>query len=334
MYWNRSCNIRKFKVVRLVTIATLILACSIVGRAQDVPSKEEGIDYLMTFSNGASVKWGDDDHAQTFFFLLPKSYQKEFYIHVFDPEIGGTIDKGNGPFNSSTKFSIYGGKGCYSNKDATGIQPKGDFKSGTFLKSKTFGNEAQYDNSWYTFGPFNPLEGEYVDQYNGNVFKIIAEGLSGDDGNLYRYFLSQEKEEQVSVEGGNAFTFEYAFRLNPRAGSVAHLYPFIEDDVISVKQNNFDFDMDGEILIYSPEKNGHRMNKSDNGNWGVGTMPIKDSEKQRSLDMRIIKKSSGDNDMVVYMVNQYNKPVPFFASPLGAAPKYQYKNTIRKVGGR
>ena len=69
-------------------------------------------------------------------------------------------------------------------------QPTGNYKSGNLLGSKSFGDQPAYDQKWYTFGPFNPSEGEYVAMFDGYVFKVICDGIEGDDGNLYRYFLS------------------------------------------------------------------------------------------------------------------------------------------------
>ena len=69
----------------------------------------------------------------------------------------------------------------------------------------------------------------------GYVFKIIAKGISGDDGNLYRYFLSTEKNSNIPVEGGNAFTYEYTFRLSNNQNNVSQIYPYLDDKVISVE---------------------------------------------------------------------------------------------------
>lgn len=57
------------------------------------------------------------------------------------------------------------------------------------MTTKTFGEDAEQDNGWYTFGPFNPAEGELQPEVGGYVFKLIVEGLDGDDGNLYKFFF-------------------------------------------------------------------------------------------------------------------------------------------------
>jgi len=191
----------------LVSIAMLV-AATMVGKAQPVPAGDENIPYLMTFGSDAETSWGDDDFSQTFFFLIPKDFNQPVYIRVYDPDVGGTIDELNGTFDTRTTFSVYGGRECYTDPDAKETSPTGNYKSGNLLASKSFGVQAAYDNNWYTFGPFNPSEGEFVDQWEGYVLKVIAEGVTGDDGNLYRYYLSTKEDQNVPVEGGNAFAYE------------------------------------------------------------------------------------------------------------------------------
>ncbi len=49
--------------------------------------------------------------------------------------------------------------------------------------------------------------------FDGYIFKVICDGIEGDDGNLYRYFLSTMPDENKAVEGANAFAYEYSFRM-------------------------------------------------------------------------------------------------------------------------
>ena len=216
-------------------------------KSQPVPAGDENIPYLMTFGPKAGTSWGDDDYSQTFFFLIPKSFSQSIYIRVFDPDIGGNTDELDGVFDSRMTYSVYGGKDCYSHKDAQETSPKGLYKSGNLLATKTFGAQPEYDGKWYTFGPFNPSEGEFVQKFDGYVFKIICDGVSGDDGNLYRYFLSTKMDENKPVEGANAFAYEYSFRMHDDPAEISHIYPYVDERTISVKLSNFDWDADGLI---------------------------------------------------------------------------------------
>lgn len=309
---------------RLFSIGFIFIAA--LSQAQPVPASDENIPYLVTFGNESGTKWGDDDYSQTFFFKIKKEFKDPIYFRVYDPECAGQHDEVNGSFNTMTKFSVYGGAGCISNPDATGTDPTGNYKSGNMLATKTFGQKTDYDNAWYTFGPFNPSEGEYSQKYGGYVFKVICEGLKGDDGNLYRYFMSTSAEKNIPIEGGNAFTFEYTFRLHKEAYQTSHIYPYIDDKVISVEQRNFDWDSDGYIKICSVATLGDDVALSSDNSWSTSVYKIKDKERGKSLDIQFTKndKIQVNNNNVVFSIrNQYGELLPFYVVPIGGVPKYQ-----------
>jgi hypothetical protein len=303
-------------------------------KAQPVPAGDENIPYLMTFGPAAGTSWGDDDYSQTFFFLIPKSFSQPVYLRVFDPDISGTTDELNGIFDSRMTYSIYGGKGCYSHKDAQETQPVGNYKSGNLLASKSFGNQPDYDNKWYTFGPFNPSEGEYIQKFDGYILKVICDGISGDDGNLYRYFLSTKMDENKSVEGANAFAYEYSFRMHDNPLEVSHIYPFVDDRTISVKLSNFDWDSDGFIRTVSVARKGQLSKVSAEDNWLEDEFKIFEEEKKTSLDIQFIKRKNPpvkNNNVVVNVRNQYGELLPFYVIPIGGVPKYKTKIESTRV---
>ena len=306
-------------------------------KGQPVPARDENIPYLMTFGGGGKreTSWGDDDFSQTFFFVIPEEFNEPVYIRVFDPDTGGEIDEINGFWDTEMEYSIYGGKGAYSDPDARETQPSGNYRSGTLLATKTFGEDNYYDNNWYTFGPFNPSEGEYTQKYQGHIFKIITEGIGGDDGNLYRYFLSTSFDENIDVEGANAFTYEYSFRMWNTADNISHIYPFIDDDCISVKQENFDWDSDGWIRIVSVIRKGQTVNVSGEDKWAEEEFNIMDEEIGMSLDFQFIKQRTPfvvkNNNVVISVRNQYGELLKFFTIPIGGVPKYKYDIKVRKI---
>jgi hypothetical protein len=155
-----------------------------------VPNPGENIQFVITFGPKADPAWGNDDFTQTFFFLVPQGQRQPVYLRVFDPDCGGTLDSQKGAFDTSTSFSLYGGPGAHSGDGARDPHPTLKPVTGRLLQEKTFGNDPQYDGKYYTFGPLNPLEGELVDEFKGYVFKVVARGTAGNDGNVYRYYLS------------------------------------------------------------------------------------------------------------------------------------------------
>jgi hypothetical protein len=300
---------------------------------QSAPADDENIPSLMTFSKKGETSWGDDDFVQTFFFLIPEKFKKPVYVRVFDPDCGGEGDELNGGFDTETAFSVFGGKKCWSDEAAQSPDPVGNYKSGNLLATKTFGLNPKYDQNWYTFGPFNPTEGEYVAKFGGNVLKIVAEGLFGDDGNMYKYFLSTSPDENKAIEGANAFAYEYTFRMWDDPNQVSHIYPYIDDKTISVKLSNFDWDNDGFIRIVSVARKGQMEPVSGEDNWVTSEFKIIPEEKNSSLDIQMIKRKNvpvKNNNVVVNVRNQYGELLPFYTSPIGGVPKYKYSIGVKQ----
>lgn len=306
---------------------------SVGSFAQLVPSTGENIDFIITSGQGASSRVGDDDHQQVFFFLVPTTYTNSFYIRVFDPETGGENDEISGEENTTMTYTLYGGVGTHSDTTSRSIDVITN-QSGKVIQKKEFTNEAAYDNKWFNFGPLNPREGELDPYYKGYIFKLVVDGGSGNDVNLYRFSLSSSQNDNIAIPSGNAFTYEYAIRLKSKKQEVTHLYPYIDENVVSITQSNFDFDSDGKIMLFSNVKKGLTLSTSGNGNWKKSKHEIVDKEKGKCLDYQIQKRGSWHNDMVVFIVNQYDTPVPFFAVPLGGVPELEVKFQMIRQGAK
>jgi hypothetical protein len=305
-----------------------ILKASIPVFSQSAPAIDENIPYIVTFGGNSITSWGDDDFCQIFFCVIPSSQTDPVFIRVYDPDTGGDLDEVKGEFNTIVNFSIYAGKGCWSDTAAQSIHPTGNYRSGYLLSSKSFGTDLKYDKKWYSFGPFNPSEGEYVEKLGGRAFKIIAQGISGDDGNLYKYFLSTSPVKNIAVEGGNFFTYKYHFRLSDDQKRICQIYPFVDDKAISIEVSNFDWDNDGIIRIFSIAKNGILCDVSGENYWTVMKFPIVDEEKNSSIEIQFIKNQSvqiRNNNVVVAVRNQYGISLPFYVVPIGGVPVYSPK---------
>ncbi|MBA4321497.1 MAG: hypothetical protein C0408_01635 [Odoribacter sp.] len=301
---------------------------------QPVPGQDENIPFLCTFGKNGDKSWGDDDFSQTFFFAIQKDFKDRFYIRVFDPETGGENDEMKGVWDTKMMYSVYGGRGVdpEKNEDSRGIQPTGSYKSGTLLSSKTFGGEKQYDNNYYIFGPFIATQGDFNEKWNSYMFKIICDGVSGDDGNLYRYFLSREQNSNVPVEGANAFTYEYTFRMWNDIKSVSHIYPYIDTGIVFVQQSNFDWDDDGKILVVSRVRKGVEVPVSGQKERKTSKIGIEPGEIGSSIDFQFHKNQDylvRNNNVVVSLENQRGDNLKFFSAPIGGVPVYEPKIVIR-----
>mgnify|MGYP001243333041 FL=1 len=324
------------RVKKLIALLMLAMAFSPgLVHGQAVPGKDENIPFLVTFGKFGETSWGDDDFVSIFFFTIPKDFNRQFYIKVFDPDCGGQHDEIQGVFDSKTLFSVYGGKGVDPDKnvESRGLKDTDNYKQGNLLASKVFGNESTYDNRYYAFGPFNPTEGDYNEKWRSYIFKIVCEGISGDDGNLYRYFLSSDKNNDIPIEGANAFTYEYTFRMWNDNKSISHIYPYVDTGIVSIKQRNFDWDDDGIILVVSTYKQGLPVPVSNENDTVESVIPIEAAEIGKSLDFQFHKKKEflvRNNNVVIALENQRGDALQFFSSPIGGVPVYQPVISVRK----
>jgi hypothetical protein len=329
-------KVNKSKYKFLILIVLLGFSFGSQAGAQAVPGKDENIPFLVTFGKFGKTSWGDDDFRQIFFFSVLKDYTQPFYIRVFDPDCGGENDEIQGDFNSKFLFSVYGGKGVDPDKyeESRGLEKNSNFKGGNLLASKVFGSEAKYDNKYYTFGPFNPSEGDFNERWNSYIFKIVCEGIAGDDGNLYRYFLSKDPNKNIPIEGANAFTYQYTFRMWNDFKSVAHIYPFVDTGVVFIKQSNFDWDKDGKILVVSRYRQGIEVPISNEDDWASSNISIEPAEINSSLDFQFHKRQDElvkNNNVVVTLKNQRGDALKFYSSPIGGVPVYIPKTNITKI---
>ena len=329
-------KLNKTTYIVLFTAVFLGIQTEIELEGQAVPGKDENIPFLVTFGKLGETSWGDDDFYQVFFFTVPREFTDPVYIRVFDPDTGGEHDEIQGEFNTRTFFGVYGGKGVNPdiNEDSKGLENGLNYKGGTLLNSRVFGGEARYDNKYFTFGPFNPTAGDYNSKWNSYIFKVVVEGVSGDDGNLYRFFMSRDAENNLPVEGGNAFTYEYTFRMWNDFKSVAHIYPYVDTGVIWIRQRNFDWDRDGHILVVSRYKQGINVTISTEDDWKESRISIEPPEIGSSLDFQF-HKAQGElvknNNVVVTLQSQRGDALPFFSSPIGGVPVYIPNIQVKQI---
>ena len=330
MFIKKISKIHLLIIKNCVVLAILILS-TLDMQGQAVPSEEENIPFLVTFGKKADTSWGDNDFSQVFFFMVPETYKGMVFIRIFDPDVGGLNDELNGVFDTQMRYSIYGGKDAFSHPDVQEINPKKNFKTGTLLATKTFGVDPKYDNNWYSFGPFNPTQGEFDPKYSCYIFKIVCEGLDGDDGNMYRYFMSTSGTANIPIEGGNAFAYEYTFRLHDSAKEVSHIYPYVDAETTKIKQMNFDWDDDGVIRVTSEARRELLCDVSGDNVWIESEFAVFEGEKGKSLDFQFIKKGIKNNNVVIYIRNQRGENLKFYSSPIGGVPKYSPKAGSKKT---
>jgi len=305
-------------------IFILIAFASFKAQGQPVPSPEENIPFLITFGNRACPSWGDPDFSSIWFFIVPETYRGLVHIRVFDPDVGGMHDELNGAWDTRVTYSIFGGREAYTHPGAQQVNPKGNFRTGTLLATRTFGVDPRWDNQWFTFGPFDPTQGEHVPRYGGYIFKVVCEGIEGDDGNLYQYFLSSSATENIPIEGANAFAFEYKFRLHSTPNQISHIYPFVDPESTRIRVENFDWDNDGQIRVTSEVRREQLISVSGDNVWANTEFVVMEGERGRSLNIQFIPRGIRNNNVVINVRNQRGEFLRFYSSPIGGIPRYRH----------
>src|SRR5512133_1288158 len=116
--------------------------------------------------------------------------------------------------------------------------------------------------------------------------------------------------------------------------SVAHIYPYIDTGIISVRQDNFDWDNDGQILVVSRYRQGFEVPISGEDDWKWSVIPIQAAEINSSLDFQFHKKQGElvkNNNVVVTTKNQRDETMPFYSSPIGGVPVYMPRTGREKI---
>ncbi len=309
-------------------ITIFLFSCISRLLAQSIPTPESNIDYIVTYGSEANSAYGDDDYAQVFFITIPQQYTGKIYLRIFSPAANSPADVKNGDFNSLFEYSIYGGNAAFD-EESTLPNPSDGYKRGELLETETFDQNA--DTGWVAMGPFNPKDGGgFVNTANNKqrIFKVICQGIAGDDGNAYRLFVSMEREKNIPINGANSFTYEYSFRMKTGKGAQCYLYPFIDTYTKAIKQYNFDYDGDGTIRLYTVKRKGLLLSTSEDGKWATNTIPIQEEERNKTGEIAFIKKGNWYNDVTFYMLNQYDKSVPFYTIPIGDKPLKNKKISV------
>jgi hypothetical protein len=298
--------------------------------AQRFPGEEQNIEFLVNFGKYGQPSWGDDDFTQTIFVSVPVTRTAPFYVRVFDPGVGGLYDEIQGAFNTTTRFSFYGGKTAYTAADARAMNPVGNYKSGTIIDSKDFGDDPSTDGRWHTFGPFNPREGEKSDEFKAYIFKIIVQGVQGDDGNLYHLFASTDPDTNKPIDGAYSFAYEMTMRMHTNPNNISHFYPYINNPrTTGFSIYNFDFDSGGNILVFSVSKNGQTSAAGKDNEWVNTRFAITDKERLSAIDVQIYNNAKKNNNITLYCIGEDNIALPMYSVPIGGVPVYVYTPSVR-----
>ena len=266
--------------MRIIVLGWIMFLVPAGVPAQPVPEKMDNIPFLATYGPEAMPAKGDDDHRQAFLLILPQVFTDDFYVRIFDPGCSGEYDDIIGTPNSATRYSLRPVR-----KDLQGEEP------GDEGCTVTFGPDTGYDGKWYSFGPFDPRRGKYEKQYNGHVFILQVDGITGDDGNIYRFFMSRDAGTNRAINGADAVYHDLTFQLWQDTVNISHIYPYIPEDADTLQVDLFNGGETVEARMVTVARSGKILGTGSPGEWAVNRLPLSEKEKGTSADIQFFRKA-------------------------------------------
>jgi len=312
---------KKLLFLAITVIVFLSLVVVKQGFCYRVPTEQSNVKYLYVFGADGKKTYGAmRNEPQAVFVKVPASYQGNIQISVYDPEISGSVDEKSDQWDTTTKFSILGGKKAYTSllevnkshiiNDTVNKNPE-NYYEGDLLATKTFGNDMQYDRALYSFDPIDASKGEEIDGFR--YFKIVIEGMSGDDNNLFAL--------DISPEGSEAFSFSPAIRLAETRGAKMMLYPAVPSDAAKIFEYNYDLDSTGGTIdLISPSK-FFRIKGSSTGMWANTEINVPSQDAGRRWVYEITKDRQKQANMALMLLTDKGRSIPIYFTPGEAGPK-------------
>jgi PKD repeat protein len=190
---------------------------------------------LITYGPQSPITEGDDDKVQVIFLQIPQETAGPLYLRLFDPDTGGDHDSWAGRWNSSIRFTLYGGAGASSGRE---VHPDPEaLTAGKRLAQAIYAEDPALDDTWQTFAQLSPADGEATP--DGYLFKLVVEGLEGNDGNIFKVALSQSDKHNRPPPGLHMVSFAPTFRFVGRK-DIAELRFWIPAEARQLEIHAFD----------------------------------------------------------------------------------------------
>lgn len=297
-------------------------AFTVHPRPNPTNTLDSEVAFIAAFGPDALGAEGDDDHVQIIFFEVPDG-SGDLYIRIFDPDTGGMHDEPglDVTFNTTIAFTLRGGSRAYTEPDARSYRPGSTgINSGTFIIGTVIGDDVTLDNAWLSW-TVNRSQGELVG--SSRVFKLVVQGASGDDGNLYQVAISTSPTDNLEVPGARIFAYSWCASL-PTPGDEVVVYPFVPAGASRVTQFNFDFDVSSgsAINLTTPLRNLSVFQLSGNDAVASEEFITFSGERDTTWSARYVAGSQPPtiNDFTLWYLGDGTTALAIFTAPTLASP--------------
>ncbi len=286
----------------------LAVVLALPAQAQQI-----GGPLLVTYGSDAPAEEGDFDYAQVLYISVPRDYPERFHIRVFDPDSEGEHDLALFPRgDTKTRFALYGGPDAVvapGGSDGRSIG-EAELRQGKLLGETIFDGESRFDGVWTTLASVLPRQGAEVG--DAAVFRLVVEGLSGNNGNLYDVAISGHPTRDEPIEGARLWSFAPTVRAVDRS-TITEL-PFVapdEGDRLTVSTFDAAF---AETTLKTPFDDA-RVAGSSQGNWTDSEVPLAADQLGGPAALTLLGGNELPNDITVQLRDAEGRLLPIAMPP-------------------
>ncbi|MCF6270143.1 MAG: PKD domain-containing protein [Melioribacteraceae bacterium] len=302
----------KIKFWQLLNIGIMFIGISAISAQQSVN--------FVTYGAEGNPKEGDNDFKQIFFIKVDENAEDSFGVELFDIDCAGENDQAfNQNYNSEFRFSIFGGKRVFTSKSITLESPRStDLYKGKLIKEIFVRDESEYDDRWIPFVNLNKSQGEFVD--GAYYFKLLVEGVSGDDANVFNVRIVSENNDKIKI-----INYAPTVRILPRMAPIQLRFNSGENLKLMVK--NYDADR-LSVSVQTPYRSDLKLKSSGDGNWKSDLVELKIFEKNEICAIQFGPGGKRVNDAIFSIKDELGDPIPISLPILTEVPNY--RPVIRK----
>ena len=276
--------------------------------------------HLITFGPAASPTKGDDDFREEVVIRVPRDTSGPLTLRIFDPDVGGRVDEPTGVWSTRTRFSLYGSLGA-------GAKP---------LASAEFGTDETRDGTWVSLASFAADQGQSEGQ--DRVFRLVVEGLEGDDGNGYAIAVTADPNASENAPGVRLLDVRPTFTVPPGPDRFAEARFHLRGDTTAVQVRSFDLDR-ALTQFELPCAQPVRLRDTGDGHWGREDIPVAADRRGAVAAVTARGGRTLDNNLVLELPDQAGVPIPVELPirllPVGVPPTprttYAYLPDCRSV---
>ena len=283
----------------------LLLMLILVLLASASHAQETSI--MVTYGAQAPTREGDNDFIQVIYIELPQSLTDTVYLRIYDADCGGSLDSRYGEYDTETRFTLYGGMGAFSAPTAKNVTPsEKDRRAGIVIKCEKFGIDNFRDNQWYNFAAFTALQGEEIG--GKRFFKLLVEGLGGNDGNLFDLTVSLNPKRNLPPEGLKIYNYAPTIRL-PETGVLAEMRFFVPHNLLRLKVYNFDL-AGASMGVETAFRSNLPVASSEQDAWAESEITLEVNETNRLCALTFKGGREIPNDATFYVLDQNGSALP------------------------